>query len=296
MVFDHRQKQNSTIHQQLKELTMDIRYTIGKNEYKRMTTEELRDSFLISIFETGKLNLLYCEVERGIVGAAVPTDSSLSLEAGEELAADYFCHRREVGVLNIGGDGTVTIDGSEYNMGNLDGLYIGRGSKEVSFTSADADDPARFYMVSYPAHAEFPTTHATKADANVLNLGTMEDANKRTVYQYIHENGIKSCQIVMGFTVLEPGSVWNTMPCHTHGRRTEVYMYFGMDEASRVFHMMGPKEETRHITIANEQAAISPMWSIHSGCGTGAYAFCWSMGGENQRFDDMDHIAIADLQ
>ena len=170
---------------------MDIRYTIGKNEYKRMTTEELRDSFLISIFETGKLNLLYCEVERGIVGAAVPTDSSLSLEAGEELAADYFCHRREVGVLNIGGDGTVTIDGSEYNMGNLDGLYIGRGSKEVSFTSADADDPARFYMVSYPAHGKFPTTHAVKADANVLHLGTMEDANKRTVYQYIHENGIK---------------------------------------------------------------------------------------------------------
>jgi 4-deoxy-L-threo-5-hexosulose-uronate ketol-isomerase len=261
-----------------------------------MTTGELRDSFLISLFETGKLNLLYCEVERGIVGAAVPTGSSLALEAGKELAADYFCQRREVGVLNIGGDGTVTVDGTEYKMGNLDGLYIGRGSKEVSFTSADADDPARFYMVSYPAHAEFPTTHATKADANVLNLGTMEDANKRTVYQYIHENGIKSCQIVMGFTVLEPGSVWNTMPCHSHERRTEFYMYFAMDEAARVFHLMGPKEETRHITIANEQAVISPMWSIHSGCGTGSYSFCWSMGGENQRFDDMDHIAIADLK
>lgn len=274
---------------------MDVRYTVGKNEYKRMTTGELREAFLVDLFEAGSLNLIYCEVERSIVGAAVPTTGSLKLEAGAELAADYFCQRREVGVLNIGGCGTVTVDGTEYAMGNLDGLYIGRGSKEISFSSADADAPARFYLISYPAHTEYPTTQAKKADANALELGTVEDANKRTIYQYIHENGIKSCQLVMGFTALEPGSVWNTMPCHTHERRTEVYMYFGLDESSKVFHMMGPGDETRHIVVGNEQAVISPMWSIHSGCGTKAYTFCWGMGGENQRFDDMDHIAIGDV-
>ncbi len=275
---------------------MDVRYTVGKNEYKGMSTQELRDAFLVSLFEEGKLNLLYTEVERSIVGAAVPTSSTLKLEAGKELAADYFCQRREIGVLNIGATGTVTVDGTEYSMDNLDGLYIGRGSKEISFSSVDAANPARFHMVSYPAHTEYPTTQAKKADANAINLGSLEDSNKRTIYQYIHENGIKSCQLVMGFTALEPGSVWNTMPCHTHERRTEVYMYFGLEETSKVFHFMGPGEETRHIAVANEQAVISPMWSIHSGCGTRAYTFCWAMGGENQRFDDMDHIQVADLK
>ncbi len=275
---------------------MDVRYTVGKNEYKRMTTDELREAFQVDLFETGAINLLYCEVERSIVGAAVPTVGSLKLEAGAELAADYFCQRREVGVLNIGGKGTITIDGTEYQMDNLDGLYIGRGSKEIIFDSVSGEEPARFYLISYPAHADYPTTQAKKADVNALELGSVEDANKRTIYQYIHENGIKSCQLVMGFTALEPGSVWNTMPCHTHERRTEVYMYFGLDDASKVFHMMGPGDETRHIVMGNEQAVISPMWSIHSGCGTKAYTFCWGMGGENQRFDDMDHIAISDLK
>ncbi len=275
---------------------MDVRYTIGKNEYKRMTTQELRDAFLVDLFEDGKLNLQYNEVERSIVGAAVPTAGALTLEAGKELAADYFCQRREIGVLNIGAEGTVTVDGTDYNMANLDGLYIGRGSKEISFSSVDAASPARFYMVSYPAHTEYPTTQAKKADANAINLGSLEDSNKRTIYQYIHEKGIKSCQLVMGFTALEPGSVWNTMPCHTHERRTEVYMYFGLEENSKVFHFMGPAEETRHIAIENEQAVLSPMWSIHSGCGTRAYTFCWAMGGENQRFDDMDHIAVKDIK
>jgi 4-deoxy-L-threo-5-hexosulose-uronate ketol-isomerase len=275
---------------------MKTRYTVGKNEYKRMTTNELREAFMVDLFETGTINLLYCEVERAIVGAAVPTVSSLKLEAGAELAADYFCQRREVGVLNIGSNGTVTVDGVEYAMENLDGLYIGRGSKEIVFDSVSGEEPARFYLISYPAHTAYPTTQAKKADANAIEMGSMEDANKRTIYQYIHENGIKSCQLVMGFTALEPGSVWNTMPCHTHERRTEVYMYFNLDEASKVFHMMGPSDETRHLTVANEQAVISPMWSIHSGCGTKAYTFCWGMGGENQRFDDMDHIAIKDLK
>jgi len=261
-----------------------------------MTTAELRDAFQIDLFESGKLNLLYCEVERGIVGAAIPTNTTLSLEAGTELAADYFCQRREVGVLNIGGSGAVTVDGTEYSMDNLDGLYIGRGSKDISFTSVDANQPARFYLMSYPAHSAYPSTLVKKADANTLHLGSDEDANKRTIYQYIHEDGIKSCQLVMGFTELEAGSVWNTMPCHTHERRTEVYMYFDLDDSARVFHMMGPTDETRHIVMADGQAVISPMWSIHSGCGTQAYRFCWSMGGENQRFDDMDHIAIRDLK
>ncbi len=275
---------------------MDTRYTIGTGEYKRMNTQELREAFLVDLFEAGQLNLLYCEVERAIVGAAVPTAGSLVLEAGAELAADYFCQRREIGVLNIGGNGTVTVDGTEYAMGNLDGLYIGRGSKEISFTSVNSEEPARFYLLSYPAHTEYPTTQAKKADANALEMGSMEDSNKRTIYQYIHENGIQSCQLVMGFTTLEPGSVWNTMPCHTHERRTEVYLYFGLDDTSKVFHFMGPTDETRHIAVSNEQALISPMWSIHSGCGTKAYTFCWGMGGENQDFDDMDHIAVKDLK
>ncbi|WOO40849.1 5-dehydro-4-deoxy-D-glucuronate isomerase [Rubellicoccus peritrichatus] len=274
---------------------MDVRYTVGTNEYKRMSTRELRDAFLMDLFEDGKLNLLYCEVERSIVGAVVPTGGEIVLEAGKELAADYFCQRREVGVLNIGAKGTVTVDGNVYALDNLDGLYVGRGSRDISFSSLDGSAPARFYLVSYPAHAEYPTALVRMADANALHLGSMEDSNKRTIYQYIHENGVKSCQLVMGFTQMEPGSVWNTMPCHTHERRTEVYMYFGLDEGSRVFHFMGPGNETRHITMANEQAVISPMWSIHSGCGTKSYSFCWAMGGENQRFDDMDHIAIKDL-
>lgn len=281
---------------------MDVRYTVGKNEYKRMTTGELRDAFLVDLFEDGELNLLYCEVERSIVGAAVPgIGKPLVLEAGKELAADFFCQRREVGVLNLGGAGIVTVDGTEYKLENLDGLYIGRGAKEVVFQASEEKEgggsaSARFYLISYPAHTEYPTTQAKKADANVLELGTMEDSNHRKIYQYIHENGIKSCQLVMGFTALEPGSVWNTMPCHTHERRTEVYMYFGLDEASRVFHMMGPGDETRHIVVGNEQAVISPMWSIHSGCGTRNYSFVWAMGGENQVFTDMDGIAIKDLK
>ena len=275
---------------------MNVRYTVGKNEYKRMTTQELREAFLVSLFEEGKLNLLYCEVERAIVGAAVPTHGSLTLEAGKELAADFFCQRREVGVLNIGGNGTVIVDGTKYQMEKLDGLYIGRGSKEVAFSSADATKPARFHIVSYPAHTDYPTTQAKKAGSNVIQTGSIEDANKRTSYQYIHENGIKSCQLMMGFTVLEPGCVWNVMPCHTHERRTEIFMYFGFEETSRVFHFMGPGDETRHIAVSNEQAVLSPMWSIHSGCGTRAYAFCWAMGGENQRYVDMDHIQTKDLK
>ena len=275
---------------------MGIRYTVGRDAYTRMTTQELRDAFLVDVFEPGAITLLYCEVERVIVGGAVPTRGTLALEAGKELAAEYFCQRREVGILNVGGRGTVMVDGAGYEMERLDGLYVGRGSKEVVFASEDHKAPARFYLASYPAHTAYPTSPARQAEANALDMGSMEDANRRTIYQYIHEKGIQSCQLVMGFTVLEPGSVWNTMPCHTHERRTEVYMYFGLAEGSRVFHFMGPGNETRHLAVAEGQAVLSPMWSIHAGCGTGAYSFCWAMGGENKRFDDMDGIAISDLR
>ena len=275
---------------------MNTRYTTGKTEYASMSTKQLRDAFLIDLFEDDMLNMLYCEIERSIVGAAVPIAAPLSLEAGMELGSDFFCQRREMGVLNLGGEGIISVDDTSYPLGHLDCLYIGRGSKTVSFASSDSDNPARFHIVSYPAHADYPTTLKKKSDANAIQLGTIEDANQRTIYQYIHENGIRSCQLVMGFTVLESGSVWNTMPCHTHERRTEVYLYFELDESSRVFHMMGSGGETRHLVVGNEQAVISPMWSIHSGCGTRAYSFCWAMGGENQRFDDMDHIAIGDIR
>lgn len=275
---------------------MDVRYTVGVNEYKHMTSAEMRDTFLVDLFAPGELKLLYCEVERAVAGSAVPTDAPLVLSAGAELASDFFCQRREVGVLNIGGAGSITVDGKEYAMAELDCLYIGRGSREVSFASADAAQPAKFYILSYPAHKDYPTSHAVRADAAPVHLGSLKDSNERTIYKCIHPEGIKSCQLVMGFTELNEGSVWNTMPCHTHERRSEVYMYFGVDDDACVFHYMGPQDETRHIAVADGQVVISPMWSIHSGCGTRAYSFCWGMGGENQAFDDMDHIAVSDLR
>ncbi|AWB65855.1 5-dehydro-4-deoxy-D-glucuronate isomerase [Saccharobesus litoralis] len=276
---------------------MKVRYTLGRNEYSRMTTQELRDAFLVNtLFQEGMIELVYCEVERGILGSAVPTSQELVLEAGAELAADYFCQRREVGVLNIGAAGKISVDGNNYTMNKLDCLYIGRGAKNIRFSSDDASQPAKFYILSYPAHTSYPTTHASQQDANPLQLGTVEDSNQRTIFQYIHPNGIQSCQLVMGYTALKPGSVWNTMPAHTHERRTEVYMYFDVSPDNAVFHFMGPQDETRHIAVHNQQAVISPMWSIHSGCGTQAYSFCWGMGGENQRFDDMDHIAKTALR
>lgn len=276
---------------------MKVKYTAGKNEYSRMNSQEIRDTFLMeSLFKEGEIELFYCEVERSIVGSAVPTEGELKLTAGAELAADYFCQRRELGILNIGSQGKVSVDGNVYSVSNLECLYVGRGSEHISFSSLDDAKPARFYLISYPAHCTYPTVHATREMANQLHLGSVADSNERTIFQYIHSNGIKSCQLVMGFTSLNTGSVWNTMPPHTHERRTEVYMYFNVPENAAVFHFMGPEDETRHIAIKNQQAVFSPMWSIHSGCGTQAYSFCWGMGGENQQFDDMDHIAIGDLR
>lgn len=276
---------------------MQVRLSVGIKEYERMTTRELRDTFMIeSLFTPGSIDLVYWETDRTVTGSAVPTLAALKLETHPELASEYFCERRELGALNIGGAGKVTVDGVVYEVGALDCIYVGRGSKEITFASNDADAPAKFFLMSYPAHAVHPTKVATQKDANQVKLGSQEMANNRTIYQYIHEGGLKSCQLVMGFTQLEPGSVWNTMPPHTHLRRSEVYLYFNVQPDAAVFHFMGPGQETRHLLMHADQAVLSPIWSIHSGGGTRSYSFIWAMGGENQKFTDMDGIPVADLK
>ncbi len=267
--------------------------TADIDSYPVLTTDELRDKFLIEeLFVSDQITLVYTDLDRAIVGAAVPTNGPLELSAGDQLRADFFCQRRELGVINIGGAGTITVDGTAYDVGNRECLYIGRGSEKISFEGAGA----QYYLLSYPAHADYPTTHAKIEDANKLELGSKEDANERHLYQYIHENGIQSCQLVMGFTVLQTGSVWNTMPPHTHDRRSEVYLYFDVAAGHQVAHFMGEPDETRVLWISEKQAALSPSWSVHCGSGTGAYSFIWGMGGENQRFDDMDGFPITDLR
>lgn len=276
---------------------MEVRYSPDPVRFCRMTTQEVRENFLIeSLFGPNKIAWIYSDVDRAVVGSAVPIKMAVELTAASDLKAEFFCQRRELGVLNIGGAGTVAVDGQTYAMANKDCLYIGRGSKAISFASDDARQPAKYYLLSYPAHKEYPTTHIKISQANPIAMGTTEAANKRTIYQFIHPNGVKSCQLVMGFTVLESGCVWNTMPAHTHERRMEVYMYFDVPENARVFHLMGRPDETRHIVMKSEQAVIAPSWSIHSGVGTAAYSFCWGMGGENQAFDDMDHLAMDDMK
>lgn len=276
---------------------MQTQRTSSIDAYPTFTTEQLRDSYhLDGLFKAGELQLVYTDLDRAIVGSAVPTSAALVLEAGDQLRADYFCERRELGVINLGQAGTITVDGTSYEMANRECLYIGRGSKEISFTSASADAPSEFYLLSYPAHAEYPTAHAKVEDANKLELGSPADANERHLFQYIHENGIQSCQLVMGYTVLQQGSVWNTMPPHTHDRRSEVYCYFDVAEGHQVAHFMGHPQETRALWMSEKDIALSPSWSIHSGAGTNSYAFVWGMGGENQRFDDMDGFPITELR
>lgn len=275
---------------------MKTYFSPNPEHYKQLDTAALRSAFLIeSLFQPGKLDLVYTDADRAIVGSAVPTASPINLVADAELRAAFFCERRELGVLNIGGGGSVTVDGSRYDLGKLDCLYVGRGSKEISFASSDASQPAAFYLLSYPAHATYPTVPARQADATAVDLGTVADANRRTIFKYIHPGGIKSCQLVMGFTRLQEGAVWNTMPPHTHTRRSEIYVYFDLGDR-RVMHFMGKPQETRHLVVADRQVAISPSWSIHAGCGTGAYTFCWGMGGENQAFDDMDPAPLVTLR
>ncbi len=276
---------------------MEIRYSPDPVRFCRMTTQEVRENFLVeSLFKPDEIKMVYSDIDRAIVGSAVPAGQSLSLTSADELRANYFCQRRELGILNIGGGGTLTIDEQNYKMSNLDCLYVGRGSKAIVFASDDAANPARYYLLSYPAHAEYPTVHIRRSQSTPVQLGSIEESNKRTIYKCIHPENAETCQLVMGYTILEPGCVWNTMPAHTHERRMEVYMYFDVAEGTRVFHFMGKPDETRHISVANGQAVISPSWSIHSGVGTGAYTFCWGMGGENQAFDDMDHLTIEDIK
>lgn len=275
---------------------MEIRFSPNQTDYQKLETETLRKAFLVeSLFTPGKVDLVYSDADRAIIGSAVPSSSALKLAADAELRAAYFCERRELGILNTGGDGAVEVDGKAYELGKLDCLYVGRGSQNVSFSSRAAATPASFYLLSYPAHSPYPTTLARTKDAAPVELGTAADSNRRTIYKYIHTGGIKSCQLVMGFTRLAEGSVWNTMPPHTHTRRSEIYLYFDIDPKRRVMHFMGTPQQTRHLVVADRQAIISPSWSIHCGCGTGAYTFCWAMGGENQTFEDMDPAPVEQL-
>jgi len=276
---------------------MEIKYVADKISYKRMTTAELRESYLLeNLFETGKIQLYYVDVDRTIVGSVVPVSGKLSLSGAKELAADYFAERREIGIINIAENGTISVDGKQFELKNKDCLYIGRGSKEIAFTSSNPSNPAKFYLMSYPAHQAYPSKLITKKEANKVELGSGREANKRIIYQMIRPGVAESCQIVMGFTELAEGSIWNTMPPHTHERRSEVYMYFDLPENARVFHFMGEPLETRSLVLKNGQAVISPSWSIHAGAGTSNYTFIWCMGGENQEFDDMDFVEMSGLR
>ena len=276
---------------------MEVRNAWNPEDVKHYTTEKLREEFLIpKVFVPGDIKMVYSHVDRIIVGGVCPTDKALVLEAGKEIGAEYFLERRELGIINIGEKGTVTVDGEEYELGARDGLYVGMGVKEVSFTSQDSSKPAKFYFNSAPAHTSYPTVKIEITNAQPTKLGSIEESNKRTIYKYIHPDVCKSCQLLMGMTLLEPNNMWNTMPCHTHDRRMEVYLYFDMADDSVVFHYIGEPNETRHLVMRNEQAAISPNWSIHSGVGTKNYTFIWGMVGENQTFTDMDFIPMSELK
>ena len=280
---------------------MDIRYSVNPQDVKRYTTEELRKEFLIdNLYAPGEVRAVYSHVDRMVILGILPTDKKVSIDQGIDVwgnfGTSYFLERREAGVFNLGGDGGVIVDGTFYKMGFEDCLYISRGAREVYFCSADAEKPARFYLASAPAHKACKTTLLSFADANKRPCGSAETSNAHVINQFIHPDVLETCQLSMGLTQLEAGSVWNTMPAHTHERRMEVYTYFNIPEDNVVFHMMGQGDETRHIVMHNFDAVISPSWSIHAGCGTAAYTFIWAMAGENQAFDDMDVIKTPDLK
>ena len=280
---------------------MEVRPGANPVDVKTYDTDRLRHDFLIQdLFVADQIKTVYSQIDRIIVGAATPAKNTLTLEAGAELRAQYFLERREMGIINIGGSGTVTVDGKDYKFKYKDGMYIGMGAKEIKFASDDSSNPAKFYFNSAPAHMTYPTVFIDP-DKDILpenkkELGCLESANHRTINKYILPGQVESCQLEMGMTCLEPGSVWNTMPCHTHDRRMEVYLYFEVPDDAVVFHYMGEPTETRHIVMRNEEAVISPSWSIHSASATHAYTFIWGMVGENQDFDDMDHVDMKDLR
>lgn len=280
---------------------MDIRYSANQRDFKRYTTEETRNEFLIeNLYVPNEVVAVYSHVDRMVTLGCMPTTEEVPIDKGIDVWAnfgtDFFLERREIGIFNIGGSGVIKVDGVEYRMNYKDCIYVTMGTKEVTFRSDDANAPAKFYMVSAPAHKPCKTTFIPIEKAAKRNVGAAETANKRVINQFIHPDVLETCQLSMGMTVLEPGSVWNTMPAHTHERRMEIYMYFEVPEDNVVFHMMGEGKETRHIVMQNEQAVISPSWSIHCGCGTSNYTFIWAMGGENQAFDDMDNIPTTELR
>ncbi len=277
-------------------MKLDIRYASRPEDAKRYDTALLRREHLIErVFEADEARLTYSHYDRIIAGGIMPVQQAVRLTGGKELASDFFLQRRELGAINVGGPGKVTVDGEIYEMGHRDGLYVGMGAKELAFESLDAKNPAKFYVNSATAHKTYPNRKISIGEANPRPLGTAEQCNKRTIYQYLHPAVMQTCQLCMGLTALEPGSNWNSMPCHTHARRMEVYFYFDLPDGI-IFHMMGEPTETRHIVLHNEQAVISPSWSIHTGVGTRNYTFIWGMVGENQDFDDMDHIDPKDLR
>jgi len=277
---------------------MEFRQSSGAEAAKRMDTEQLRAEFLIeSLFVPGELKLVYSHVDRYIIGGAVSEAGPIVLETDAKLiGASYFLERREVGIVNVGGAGAVTADGECFAMEAKDCLYIGKGTREVTFASDDPANPAKYYLISVPAHAAYPAVKAAIEEAEPTHLGSLANSNERTIYKYIHPDGIGSSQLMLGMTLLKPGNMWNTMPAHTHERRSEVYFYFDMPEDGVVFHLMGEPHETRHLVVRNEQAVISPSWSIHSGVGTSNYTFIWAMAGENQSFTDMDMIPMKALR
>ncbi len=278
-------------------MEMETRYANHPEEIKTYNTDELREHFLVEkLFEAGKVHLTYTHVDRMIFGGVTPANEELTIKLDKELGVTYFLERRELGIINIGGAGSIVLDGEEIKMDRRDGLYVGRGTKEVLFRSDDANNPAKFYINSAPAHHTYPTTKIDINNIKPLEMGEPGTLNERKIYQYVHPNNCESCQLQMGLTMLQPGSVWNTMPCHTHERRMEVYLYFDMEPETRVFHFMGQPDETRHLVMKNEQAAISPSWSIHTGTATNNYTFIWGMCGENITYDDMDHVAMEDLR
>ena len=286
---------------------MELRTASSPRDVKHYDTKRLREEFLIQgLFAADEIKLVYSHIDRIITGAATPVNQTLVLTAGDELRANYFLERRELGIINIGGTGTVTVDGRAYTVVNKDGMYIGMGAKDITFASADPANPAKFYLNSAPAHKAYPTLLIKREgpagkgeivikDENKVHLGCLEESNDRVINKYILPGQVESCQLVMGMTCLQPGSVWNTMPCHTHDRRMEVYLYFDMPENAFVMHYMGEPTETRHIVMRNEEAVISPSWSIHAGSGSQAYTFIWGMVGENQVFTDMDAVANTEL-
>jgi 4-deoxy-L-threo-5-hexosulose-uronate ketol-isomerase len=276
---------------------MKILEGVGRHDFKAYDTERIRESFLTqTVFVPDESVYVYSHIDRIIFGGMMPVHKEMALKCGMALKADYFLQRREIGIINIGGSGRVECDGKVYALSYMDCLYAGRGTRSVKLYSDDAEKPAKFYFNSAPAHAAYPTTLIGLASAVKAEMGSKNECNERTIYKYILPQNIQSCQLVMGLTILKEGSVWNTMPSHTHERRMEVYLYFNIKQNNIVFHFMGSPSETRHIAVHNEQVVVSPSFSIHSGCGTANYSFIWGMCGENQDFDDMDHVNTLDIR